>query len=223
MRNFFLLLLLLDKNADPHSPVGTAFGFNKPKPQALEIANTSFLLQFATVRFLNGIVGHSDDLQDSEHSHPVTRDVRDVLSALPSIELTTLTDLPKNERCGEHDLPCDHTSIFRSITGWCNNLKDPNKGKAFAAFKRMLPAEYGDGLQTPKSLSVVGTELPSARLISFEVHDDISVPHQRYSLLLMQYAQLLDHDLTHTPMNRGTYITYIHKLAIYFSQGLSIT
>lgn len=46
-----------DVKADPHSPVGTAFGFNKPKPQALEIANTSFLLQFATARFLNGIIG----------------------------------------------------------------------------------------------------------------------------------------------------------------------
>ncbi|ODN04056.1 Peroxidasin [Orchesella cincta] len=191
------------KNADPHSPVGTAFGFNKPKPQALEIANTSFLLQFATVRFLNGIVGHSDDLQDSEHSHPVTRDVREVLSTLPSIEISALTELPKNEKCGEHDLPCDHTSIFRGVSGWCNNLKEPNRGKAFTTFKRLLPSEYADGLQTPKSLSTLGTELPSARLVSFEVHDDISVPHQRYSLLLMQFAQLLDHDLTHTPMNRG--------------------
>lgn len=126
-----------------------------------------------------------------------------MLSALPSIELSALTELPKNERCGEHALPCDHTSIFRGISGWCNNLKDPNRGKAFTSFKRLLPAEYGDGVQTPKALSVIGTELPSARLISFEVHDDISVPHQRYSLLLMQYGQLLDHDLTHTPMNRG--------------------
>jgi len=88
----------------------------------------------------------SDDLQDSEHSHPVTRDVREILSSLPNIEISALTELPKNEKCGEHDLPCDHTSIFRSVTGWCNNLKDPNRGKAFTAFKRLLPTEYGDGM-----------------------------------------------------------------------------
>ena len=47
-----------DKNVDPHSPAGTAFGFSKPKLQALEIANTSFLLQFATRRFLIGAMSH---------------------------------------------------------------------------------------------------------------------------------------------------------------------
>jgi len=41
---------------DPHSPAGTAFGFNKPKAQAIEIANTSFLLQFATSRLVNGLL-----------------------------------------------------------------------------------------------------------------------------------------------------------------------
>ena len=48
-------LFVAEAGVDPLSPAGTAFGFNKPKPQALEIANASFLLQFATTRFLNGI------------------------------------------------------------------------------------------------------------------------------------------------------------------------
>lgn len=37
--------------ADPRSPVGTAFGFNRPKRQAAEIANTSLVLQYASSRF----------------------------------------------------------------------------------------------------------------------------------------------------------------------------
>lgn len=59
------------------------------------------------------------------------------------------------------------------------------------------------GLKEPRSLSINGSPLPSPRLVSTAIHDDISIPHVRYTLLLMQYAQLLDHDLTHTPMNRG--------------------
>ncbi|CAG7820997.1 unnamed protein product [Allacma fusca] len=196
-------LLKQHRNVDPLSPAGTAFGFNKPKPQALEIANTSFLLQFATTRFLNGIFAQDGELQDSEVSPSSNRDVREILGVLSSMDISGLTDLPKNQKCGEHDLPCDHTAKFRSITGWCNNLQNPDKGKAFLAFKRLLPPVYNDGLQVPRFKGISGRPLPSPRLVSTEIHDDISVPHQRYTLLVMQYAQLLDHDLTHTPMNKG--------------------
>jgi len=44
------------EGADPHSPVGTAFGFNRPKRQAAEIANTSLLLQFTSTRFVNSFL-----------------------------------------------------------------------------------------------------------------------------------------------------------------------
>jgi peroxidase len=90
----------------------------------------------------------SGELQDSEHSPAATRDVREILSGLPDFEISALTELPQNQKCGEHDLPCDHTSIFRTITGWCNNLRAPNKGKAFTVFKRLLPAIYNDGMRS---------------------------------------------------------------------------
>jgi hypothetical protein len=60
------------------------------------------------------------------------------------------------------------------------------------------------GVGSPRALSVTGQPLPSPRLISVNVHPDTSRPHVRYSLMFMQYAQLLDHDLTHTPVNKGT-------------------
>lgn len=52
-------------------------------------------------------------------------------------------------------------------------------------------------------MSVTGQPLPSPRLISVSVHPDTSQPHVKYSLMFMQFAQLLDHDLTHTPVNKG--------------------
>jgi hypothetical protein len=44
------------RTADPLSPVGTAFGFNRPKRQAAEIANTSLVLQFASARFVTSFL-----------------------------------------------------------------------------------------------------------------------------------------------------------------------
>jgi hypothetical protein len=38
--------------------------------------------------------------------------------------------------------------------------------------------------------------------VSVNIHNDVSAPHVRYSLMLMQWAQFLDHDVTHTPVNR---------------------
>jgi hypothetical protein len=62
---------------------------------------------------------------------------------------------------------------------------------------------YDDGLMSPRSRSVLGSPLPSPRLVSVNIHNDVSAPHVRYSLMLMQYAQFLDHDVTHTPVNRS--------------------
>lgn len=62
------------------------------------------------------------------------------------------------------------------------------------------------GVGSPRSLSVLGQPLPSPRAISTSVHSDTSRPHTRYSLMVMQIAQITDHDLTFTPVNKGNII-----------------
>ena len=42
--------------ADSKSPIGTAYGFMKPKQQAVEVSNSSFVLQFASRRFLDNLL-----------------------------------------------------------------------------------------------------------------------------------------------------------------------
>lgn len=63
--------------------------------------------------------------------------------------------------------------------------------------------QYDDGVGSPRQLGSDQTPLPSPRLVSTLTHPDANRPHVRYTLLLMQFAQLLDHDLTHTPVNRA--------------------
>jgi hypothetical protein len=47
--------------ADPKSPSGGSYAFSKPKPQAAEISNSSYILQFASRRFLDQLLGGDDN------------------------------------------------------------------------------------------------------------------------------------------------------------------
>ena len=58
-------------------------------------------------------------------------------------------------------------------------------------------------ISRPRFRSLSGQPLPSPRLVSIVVHADVSHLHGRYTLMLMQYGQFLDHDITLTPINKG--------------------
>ena len=55
----FFPSLITGKIADPKSPSGGSYAFSKPKPQSVEISNSSFVLQFASRRFLDQLLGMS--------------------------------------------------------------------------------------------------------------------------------------------------------------------
>lgn len=92
---------------------------------------------------------------------------------------------------------------YRSADGSCNNLANERWGKSGTALQRILPPKYEDGVNAPRSRTNRGDELPSARLISTVFATDSNNPHENLTLLVMQWGQFLDHDLTHTPITRG--------------------
>ncbi|KAL7646789.1 UNVERIFIED_CONTAM: hypothetical protein RMT77_002044 [Armadillidium vulgare] len=55
------------------------------------------------------------------------------------------------------------------------------------------------GISKPR-LSTSGGELPSARVVSYQVASDINKPSPKYTLSVMQWGQFIDHDITHTPI-----------------------
>jgi peroxidase len=54
-----------------------------------------------------------------------------------------------------------------------------------------------------------GTPLPSARLITLSIVPDANLPDLRYSHMLMQFGQFVDHDLSHVPIFRFQDLTGI--------------
>lgn len=115
----------------------------------------------------------------------------------------SISPITMEPQCEDFSAPCDPKTPFRTLTGHCNNLKNPGLGRSLTTFARLLPAVYEDGISLPRSTSVTGQQLPNPRTISSLIHPDISNLHTRYSLVTMQFAQFLDHDLTMTPIHKG--------------------
>ncbi|GBP71459.1 Chorion peroxidase [Eumeta japonica] len=91
---------------------------------------------------------------------------------------------------------------YRTHDGTCNNLKHPRWGSTMTPVQRFLPPSYSDDLQAPRR-SVFGKPLPSAREISFVVHEDRNVESATITHLLMQWGQFIDHDITSSSQSRG--------------------
>ncbi|XP_043224303.1 peroxidase-like isoform X2 [Amphibalanus amphitrite] len=88
-------------------------------------------------------------------------------------------------------------SLYRTVTGECNNLFNPRLGKALTGFKRLLPNTFDDGIFAIRTRAVRGGTLPTARFISERVLDVFSNELRQHTLSLMQIGQFADHDLTH--------------------------
>lgn len=162
------------------------YRMTRAKRQAIAINNQSLVLEVAT----RGILKHLRQGRDREAGNEIVDDIHNLVLSLPNVELNEylrkqiLTQNQFNEQflneCDDHLLPCDHTSPFRTITGFCNNLRHPHWGKSLTLFERYLPPTYEDQISIPRTSSVLGRPLPSPRLVSKTVHDDISTPHVRY-------------------------------------------
>ncbi|XP_073998142.1 uncharacterized protein isoform X2 [Rhodnius prolixus] len=200
---------------DPKSPLGTAAAFSKPNKMALAMANNSLLFEFASQEIISSVTAKQRRRRQLEGDNVINFDLsfnsaKDLFSDLdigdyfPPLTLTRPTLNNDMEECPNEEIgPCDPTSPYRTYTGHCNNLEHPTLGKSLTTFARLLPAVYENGISNPRMSSVTGVQLPSARLVSSMIHADISYLHSRYSLMLMQFAQFVDHDITFTPNHRG--------------------
>ncbi|KAF2368400.1 hypothetical protein FHG87_000863 [Trinorchestia longiramus] len=96
---------------------------------------------------------------------------------------------------------CNPNAKYRTIDGSCNNLDNPLYGKSETAFQRIVPPVYDDGVSTPRTRSVTGSALPAVRIVASNVLVDRNDEDREFTLSVMQWAQFIDHDLTHAPFS----------------------
>ncbi|KAK7069012.1 hypothetical protein SK128_018576, partial [Halocaridina rubra] len=188
--------------AGSKSPIGSAYANNKPNPTSLVLANTSVLLEATS----NELMTIMQDRRVRRQIQGLGNEFEVLDLSLPSVDISGLVPpapLIRSCRETEEHRSCNDRNPFRTISGHCNNLRRPDFGRSNTVFARMLPAGYGDGISQPRTRSVSGDSLPSPRTISTIIHNDISHPHARYTLMVMQFGQFLDHDITFTPVNKG--------------------
>ncbi|KAM4886894.1 eosinophil peroxidase-like isoform 1-T2 [Sylvia borin] len=109
--------------------------------------------------------------------------------------------------CDQQDKKINCTSSgYRTITGECNNRRNPSLGASNRALARWLPAEYEDGVSVPRGWTegrrFSGFPLPLVRQVSNEIvcfpPEQLRMDQQR-SLMFMQWGQFIDHDLDFSP------------------------
>ena len=123
-----------------------------------------------------------------------------IFSSLRS-DLSGLTSQAINKKCPWLPAPsCNNRGRFRSHDGTCNNLREPNFGRMGTPFNRIMLPEYAGGSSSlPRKRPADGFELPSARRISAQLTTGSNNADSANTLMVMQFGQFVDHDITHTP------------------------
>ncbi|XP_013100427.2 uncharacterized protein LOC106082459 [Stomoxys calcitrans] len=186
------------------SPEGVAASFSKANRNALLLANSSLIYELASNEIVNTLTSINRRKRQIFDSGLNNFNRNDLTETLSTIDISSfLQNRQPATDCEDPVVACDTTTPFRSMSGYCNNLRNPGWGKSLTTFSRLLPAQYDDGISKPRLLAVTGAPLPNPRTVSTVIHPDISNLHTRYSLMTMQFAQFVDHDLTMTPIHKG--------------------
>ncbi|XP_030375898.1 chorion peroxidase [Scaptodrosophila lebanonensis] len=164
--------------------------------------------------FTHGIMFHSTPQEDLHQQQLSNNALQQVITSqvfskkehVPVDDFITnnvhvkFTKTPLGRHCGPPPICRNINDTYRSFDGTCNNPLPHRSlwGAAGQPMERLLPPAYEDGIWMPRMHSTDGSHLVSAREVSRALLSDIDRPHSKYNLLLMQFGQLLAHDISQT-------------------------
>uniref|UniRef100_A0A8C8REP4 Eosinophil peroxidase n=1 Tax=Pelusios castaneus TaxID=367368 RepID=A0A8C8REP4_9SAUR len=128
--------------------------------------------------------------------------VTDVLTPAQLSLISTATG------CAQQNLniQCDKADPYRTITGECNNRRNPTLGAANRPYVQWLPPEYEDGVSLPRGWTegklYFGFRLPLVREVSNQIvrfPTEKLILDQQRALIFMQWGQFIDHDMDFGP------------------------
>lgn len=102
------------------------------------------------------------------------------------------------------NVQCNASDRFPSLDGSCNNLRATWLGKSETPYKRYLPAAYDDGINTPRSRSVLGGPLPNPRVVSRALFDENNSVDNLFTHFTAIFGQFLAHDVTSAAIATGS-------------------
>ncbi|KAI9553142.1 hypothetical protein GHT06_021035 [Daphnia sinensis] len=88
-------------------------------------------------------------------------------------------------------------SKYRPFDGSCNNLVHVNWGRRNTVYRRLLPAQYGNGIDSPR-LATDGGELLNPRNVSLAIIGDDGPNSTDITLLITSFGQFITHDITNS-------------------------
>nr|XP_039256321.1 peroxidasin-like [Styela clava] len=104
----------------------------------------------------------------------------------------------KQNKCTTRKVNCA-SSTHQSYDGACNNLENPTQGATNTVLNRLLPPEYDDLKDQPRSQGVF-RKLPSTRSISNTLEGSKVLISSDISHMHVIFGQLLAHDIVITAM-----------------------
>ncbi|XP_065203108.1 peroxidase-like isoform X2 [Planococcus citri] len=135
----------------------------------------------------------------SKHCSRLSVKKKECTEQLSSIKLfgtklgEVCSDIYKNIKCDAN------TTKYRNLDGSCNNLKTPFWGRSNTAYRRLLKADYDDGLYALCGTTNGGKELPSARLISTTLAEPTEMLDFSHTQAMAIWGLFIGHDMSYTP------------------------
>ena len=124
-------------------------------------------------------------------------------TTVQTIAVINITSKPVTTCPFSQNLACSSTNKYQTFDGSCNNLVQSAYGAVNTPYKRFLTPQYGDGANSPRTLSVTGAALPNPRKISTTLFKDIFQSERIWFHLFTTFGQFITHDMTSVAPSSG--------------------